>query len=105
MTTSAQIVCSAKVSCTAKAPAGEGQTRLGFSPDYLDGRNAEWAKYTPGLTLAMTVLDRVADKIAMGQAITLLFTIDDDDQAVDQGAGHVDVAVQDEDVATDAPHA
>jgi hypothetical protein len=78
MTDTAQILFTAKVTCTAKQPAGDGQTRLGFSPDYADGRNAEWAKYTPGLSLTMAVLDQVADKVAMGQAITLLFTIDDD---------------------------
>lgn len=83
MTTSAspeaaQILCTAKVTCTAKSPAGEGQTRLGFSPDYRDGRNAQWARYTPTLSLTMTVLDSVAERFAMGQAVTLLFAEDVD---------------------------
>ena len=78
MTDTANILCTAKIVCTAKTPAGDGQTRLGFSPDYLDGRNAEWAKYTPALGLTMTVLDQVATKIRQGQAVTLLFTEDVD---------------------------
>lgn len=78
MTDTANILCTAKIVCTAKTPAGDGQTRLGFSPDYADGRNAEWAQYTPALSLAMTVLDRVADKIEQGQPITLLFAEDVD---------------------------
>jgi hypothetical protein len=78
MTDTANILCTAKIVCTGKTPAGDGQTRLRFSPDYLDGRNAEWAKYTPALGLTMTVLDQVATKIAMGQAITLLFAEDVD---------------------------
>ena len=78
MTDTANILCTAKIVCTGKTPAGDGQTRLGFSPDYLDGRNAEWAKYTPVLGLTMTVVDQVATKITMGHAITLLFTEDVD---------------------------
>ena len=42
--------------------AGDGQTRLGFQADYNDERNKEWAKYTPGLAVQMTVLDDVAEK-------------------------------------------
>lgn len=74
----ARILFTAKVTCTAKSPAGEGQTRLGFSPDYAEGRNAEWARYTPTLSLSMTVLDSVAERVAMGQAVTLLFAEDVD---------------------------
>jgi len=78
MTDTANILCTAKIVCTGKTPAGDGQTRLGFAPDYLDGRNADGAKYTPALGLTMTVLDQVATKITMGQAITLLFAEDVD---------------------------
>lgn len=78
MTDTANILCTAKVVCTAKGPAGDGQSRLGFSPDYEAGRNAEWASATPTLSLSMTVVEGVAAKIAMGQAITLLFTEDVD---------------------------
>lgn len=73
----AAILCTAKVRCTAKSPAGEGQTRLGFSADYAEGRNAEWAKYTPVLSLTMVVLDEVAARIPTGP-MTLLFAEDVD---------------------------
>lgn len=77
MTNTAKIHCTAKVTVTAKQPAGDGQTRLGFSPDYADGANAEWARYTPSLSLSMVVLDQVAAQFKEGQHLTLLFTEDD----------------------------
>lgn len=73
----AKIICSAKVICTAKQPAGEGQSRLGFSADYADGANAEWAKYTPTFSQTVVMVDQVADHFKVGQHITLLFTEDD----------------------------
>lgn len=76
MTDTARIHCTAKVTCTATGPAGEGQTRLGFSPDYADGANAEWAKYTPSLSLSVVMLDQVAAQFHVGQHLTLLFTED-----------------------------
>lgn len=83
MTTTAKILCTAKIRCTGKTPISDGQTRLSFSPDYSDGRNAEWAKNTPSLGLTMTVLDQIAARYKDGEAITLLFTVEDDDQAED----------------------
>lgn len=79
MTDTANILCTAKLVCTARNAAGDGQTRLGFSPDYVAGRNAEWAKSdSPSLSLSMTVVDQVAARIAMGQRITLLLADDVD---------------------------
>ena len=55
----------AKVLCSQKAETGEGDTRqaaLTFGADYTDGRNKEWALYTPGLHLSMTVKGAVADR-------------------------------------------
>lgn len=80
MTDTANILCTAKIICTAKQPAGDGQTRLGFSPDYAEGRNAEWAKYTPSLSLTQVVLDSVAERFEVGTRITLLFAEDDADR-------------------------
>lgn len=37
------------------------QVSLSFSPDYEDGRNKEWAKYTPALSLSMVVKTEVAN--------------------------------------------
>lgn len=61
----------AKVTVARKVDAGDGQTQLTFSADYADGRNKEWAKYTPGLSLVMTVLDSVAEQFETGQPFVL----------------------------------
>ena len=56
-----------------KADAGLGQTTLGFSADYNDERNKEWAKYTPALGVTMTVLDSVAEGFEQGARYLLTF--------------------------------
>jgi hypothetical protein len=63
----------AKVKLQRKEPNGEASVRLVFVPDYADGRNAEWAYYTPGLMLDMTVKGEVADRFEQGGAYTLQF--------------------------------
>lgn len=63
----------AKIRVSSKTPQGDGQTSLNFFADYEDGRNKEWAKYTPALSLGMTVLDSVAERFEVGQAFTLTF--------------------------------
>jgi len=64
----------AKVFLSGKTPSGDGQTTLGFTADYADGANKEWAKYTPSLALTMTVLDEVAEKFGEhGARFTLTF--------------------------------
>lgn len=57
---------------------GDDQTVLYFVPDYNDGRNKEWAKYTPALSLNMTVLNEVAASFKLGQPITLTFEVEED---------------------------
>jgi hypothetical protein len=64
----------AKIRLTGKTAVTDGQTILNFSPDYAPGRNKEWAKYTPALSLGMTVLDSVAERFELGQSFTLTFT-------------------------------
>lgn len=44
-----------------------------FSPDYAEGRNAEWALATPSLSLTMTVNGDAAQHFAAGTAYTLQF--------------------------------
>lgn len=56
-----------------KTDAGYGQTALAFSADYNDERNKEWAKYTPGLGVNMTVLDSVAEQFEQGGRYLLTF--------------------------------
>jgi hypothetical protein len=64
----------AKVKCTRHQPASEGQTWMEFQADYDDGRNREWAKYTPAFSVNTTVKDEVAEKFELGEAYTVTFT-------------------------------
>ena len=63
----------AKVFLSGKTKSGDGQTTLGFTADYADGANKEWAKYTPSLNLYMVVLDEVAEGINYGDKFTGTF--------------------------------
>lgn len=65
---------SAKIFLSGKTAAGDGQTSLHFTADYADGANKEWAKYTPSLSIQMTVLDEVAADWEFGDHFDLVFT-------------------------------
>jgi hypothetical protein len=67
----------AKIKCTGKDDAGD-QVSLRFEPDYNDGRNAEWAKYTPALSLTMNVKGDVAQQFEPGGKYTLTFEAAED---------------------------
>lgn len=67
----------AKVKVRGKGDVVDGQVALSFTADYADERNKEWAKYTPALSLQMTVLESVADKFVVGQPFTLTFTAEE----------------------------
>lgn len=67
---------SAKVRLNSKLSTNDGQTNLSFGADYMDGRNKEWSKYTPILTIGMVVLDSVAEQLETGQTFTLIFSPD-----------------------------
>ena len=67
----------AKVKCVRKEAFGSGTT-LEFQPDYVDGRNKEWAEATPALSLTMTVQSAVAEHYEVGQAWTLQFVPTED---------------------------
>ena len=60
-----------------KEAKGDGQTALAFQADYNDERNKEWAKYTPGLGVQMTVIDSVADNFEQGSTYLLNFVKQD----------------------------
>lgn len=64
----------AKVVLQSKTPQGEGQEQLTFGPDYADGRNQEWSKYTPSLGVWLNVLTEVADNFELQGKYTLTFT-------------------------------
>lgn len=70
----------AKTQCQSKTESGEGDSRqatVTFVPDYADGRNKEWALYTPGLSLTICLKGAVADRFEQGKAYTLTFTEED----------------------------
>jgi hypothetical protein len=64
----------AKCFVSGQSSNGDGQTSISFTADYADGANKEWAKYTPALSVSMTVLDEVAEGINYGDKCDLLFT-------------------------------
>lgn len=67
----------AKIICQTKQESGEGDDRTvttTFVPDYDDGRNKQWARWTPGLSLTMGLRGSVADQFEVGKAYTLTFT-------------------------------
>ena len=68
----------AKVFLHQKIDASDGQVQLLFNADYNDGRNKEWAKYTPALSLSMTVIDSVADQFDVSGKYTLTFEKSED---------------------------
>lgn len=70
----------AKVKCTHNDPNphDESQASLEFHPDYGDGRNGEWAKYTPALSLTMMVKAEVAAHFEQGKPYTLQFVPTED---------------------------
>lgn len=66
----------AKIKCQTKQESGERDSRqatVTFAADYADGRNKEWALYTPGLSLTMGLRGSVADQFEVGAAYTLTF--------------------------------
>jgi hypothetical protein len=69
----------AKVQCNSKTESGGGDDRqvvVTFNADYADGRNKEWSRYTPNLSLSMTLKGAVADRFEQGKAYTLQFVED-----------------------------
>lgn len=66
----------AKMKVQTATPLADGQVAVVIGPDYEERRNAEWAKYTPGLSLQMTVKEEVAGVFAPGATATVLFQFD-----------------------------
>jgi hypothetical protein len=70
----------AKIICQTKQETGEGDDRtvnVSFAADYADGRNKEWARWTPGLSLTIGLRGAVADQFEVSKAYTLTFTPED----------------------------
>lgn len=69
----------AKVKLTSRSVGDDGQVSLAFGPDYDNGANQEWAKYTPSLSVQMIVKDDVLGaQWETGQRVTLVFEADQD---------------------------
>lgn len=69
---------SAKIKVTGRTAVSDDQVMVTFGPDYEDGRNKEWAKYTPAFSLTMTVLKEIAVRhFPEGRAFGLVFTPED----------------------------
>lgn len=68
-----------------KGESSAGQTALHFSADYNDERNKAWAKYTPGLSIQMHVLDSVAEQFEQGGRYLIDFTRDEGDREIPEG--------------------
>lgn len=64
----------AKVKVANREEVGDGQVFLEFQADYEDGRNKEWAKYTPGMSINTTMKGEVAEQFQVGDAFTLTFS-------------------------------
>lgn len=67
----AKVYCSGKALSASKGGVPNGAS-VTFACDYADGRNSEWAQYTPSLSLTMQVKD--PDLFELGRAYTLTFT-------------------------------
>jgi hypothetical protein len=63
----------AVVSLYTKSESRDGQTQLNFSADYSDELNKEWSKYTPALSIGMTVIDSVAERFLQGKRYLVTF--------------------------------
>lgn len=70
----------AKVTVTGKTKVADDQYTVHFTPDYNDGRNKEWAKFTPALSLSMTVKEPVSDFFEAGKGYLLTFEAVDDEK-------------------------
>lgn len=63
----------AKVRVNGMGPLVNGQAGINLVADYLDGRNKEWAQFTPHLSIAMTIKEGLEKKFGVGQAFKLVF--------------------------------
>lgn len=76
MAVTAKVIVNAKTAFFTDTDGGNREINyvsLSIGPDYADGANAEWAKYTPTLSLSMNVLPSVAENFNVGDKFTLTF--------------------------------
>jgi len=73
------------------------QATVSLFPDYADGRNKEWALYTPTLSVNMSLKGNVASFCKVGDHVTITFEVDDAEEQADAEealAASEDVEVQ-----------
>ena len=58
---------------TGMSEAGE-VTAIALGPDYQDGSNAEWAAATPSFSTTMSVQNRLAEGLEVGQEMEVTLT-------------------------------
>lgn len=78
MSVTAKIKCD-RLNETLTAEGAVDQVTAYFSPDYEDDRNKEWSKYTPALSLTMTLKGEVAKRFNAGQKWTM--TLDEEESS------------------------
>lgn len=61
-----------KLKVTGRTEVGNDQVQLNFGADYDDGKNAEWARYTPSASLSFVVkTECAAADYQIGTAVTV----------------------------------
>jgi hypothetical protein len=58
---------------------GDGQTIIAMNAGYANGENKQWAKYTPTLSVSMSVIDEIAAPFKPGKKVDITFEIEDGD--------------------------
>lgn len=68
-----------KVQSTVPQDYGDGTSgaQLTLVPDYANGRNKEWSKWTPAGCINMNVKNPVAEQFTIGRAFTVTFEPED----------------------------
>jgi hypothetical protein len=85
MAVTAKVKCSSLIQYPSRDRWG-GYWYVSFSPDYGDGRNAEWANASPSLQLTMVLAPGKGDLFEVGKAYTLTFEPEDETVAYGEGA-------------------
>jgi len=74
----------AKAVISSVSEPSDGQQAITMTADYADGANKEWAKYTPGLSVSMTVLEEIVQHVNLrpGAKVTIKFKVEEEPSPV-----------------------
>ncbi len=73
---------SAKLNCASKTESGVGDDRqvtVTFGADYADGRNKEWARFTPSANVSIVLKGELGDRYQIGKSY-VMFIQEEDEQ-------------------------